>query len=170
MTEPTPVASPLLSVQGVSKSFPGVRALTEVSLELSAGEVLCVVGENGAGKSTLMKILAGIYSQDAGHVELDGRAYRPASVADAQRSGVVLIHQELSLAPSLDVAGNLFLGREPRWCGPLRLIDRRIYSEARAALQRVGMDCSPRTSVARLSIGQQQLVEIARACRCVRAC
>ncbi|MGH7135002.1 MAG: sugar ABC transporter ATP-binding protein, partial [Pirellulales bacterium] len=141
----------------------GVRALEDVSLRLGHGETLCVVGENGAGKSTLMKILGGVYTPDTGVVRLDGQAVQIDSVHKAQRLGITLIHQELNLAESLDVAGNLFLGREPRWAGPLALIRRSIYDDAAAVMRRLGLDCSPRTPVGRLSIGQQQLVEIARA-------
>src|SRR5262245_25382786 len=100
------MSPPLLNARGISKAFPGVRALQDVQLRLERGEVLAVVGENGAGKSTLMKVLAGVERPDAGSVELDGRPYAPADVADAQRQGVVLIHQELNLAENLDVAGN----------------------------------------------------------------
>jgi ribose transport system ATP-binding protein len=157
------MSSPLLVARGVSKAFPGVQALRGVDLSLGRGEVLAVVGENGAGKSTLMKILAGVEKPDAGALELEGRPYAPADVAEAQRLGVVLIHQELNLAENLDVAANIYLGREPRRGGPLGLIDRRVYAEAGAVVRRLGLDVSPRTPVDRLSIGQQQLVEIARA-------
>ncbi|HVX12266.1 MAG TPA: sugar ABC transporter ATP-binding protein [Pirellulales bacterium] len=156
-------APPLVEAVGVSKSFPGVRALENVSLRLGSGETLCVVGENGAGKSTLMKILGGVYTADSGEILLDGTPVEIGTVAAAQRLGITLIHQELNLAESLDVAGNLFLGREPRWAGPLGLISNKIYADAAVVMRRLGLDCSPRTTVSRLSIGQQQLVEIARA-------
>lgn len=155
-------APSLLEAGGICKSFPGVRALDDVAMRLERGEVLCIVGENGAGKSTLMKILGGVYSADAGQIRLDGRPVEIGSVERAQQLGVTLIHQELNLAPTLDVAGNLFLGREPCWAGPLKLIDRRIDRDAKDILARLGLDCSPRTLVSRLSIGQQQLVEIGR--------
>jgi ribose transport system ATP-binding protein len=163
VTNSTLGAPPLLEAIGVSKSFPGVRALQDVNLRLGRGETLCVVGENGAGKSTLMKILGGVYTPDSGEIRLDDLPVEIGSVDAAQRLGITLIHQELNLAESLDVAGNLFLGREPRWGGPLRLIHRSIYSDAVGVMRRLGLDCSPRTPVSRLSIGQQQLVEIARA-------
>ncbi|OYV86474.1 MAG: hypothetical protein B7Z73_11665, partial [Planctomycetia bacterium 21-64-5] len=163
MTSTAHGAPPLVEAAGISKSFPGVRALEHVGLRLDRGETLCVVGENGAGKSTLMKILGGVYTPDAGEILLDGTPVEIGTVEAAQRLGITLIHQELNLAESLDVAGNLFLGREPRWAGPLGLIRRSIYSDAVAVIQRLGLDCSPRTPVSRLSIGQQQLVEIARA-------
>jgi ribose transport system ATP-binding protein len=154
--------SPLLEARQISKSFPGVQALQQVDLRLGAGEVLAVVGENGAGKSTLMKILAGVQPPDTGELFLDGPV-RFRTVDDAQRHGIVLIHQELNLADNLDVAGNVFLGREPTRGGPLQLIDSRIYAETEIITKRLGLDCSPRTRVGDLSVGHQQLVEIARA-------
>src|SRR5262245_44776997 len=153
----------LLEARDVSRAFPGVQALDRVSLALRRGEVLAVVGENGAGKSTLMKILAGVERLDSGTVLLDGRPLRLGSVHEAQRLGIVLIHQELNLAENLDVAGNIFLGREPRRGGLLGLVDKRIYADAEPITRRLGLGCSPRAPVAGLSIGQQQLVEIARA-------
>jgi ribose transport system ATP-binding protein len=153
----------VLEATHISKAFPGVQALADVSLQLEKGEVLAVVGENGAGKSTLMKILAGVYLPDEGEISLDGRRVEIGGVDDAERLGIVLIHQELNLAENLDLAGNLFLGREPTWAGPLKLLDRRVYADASRILSRVGLDASPRTLVSQLSVGQQQLVEIARA-------
>jgi ribose transport system ATP-binding protein len=154
---------PLLAATGISKGFPGVRALQDVGLHIDPGEVLAVVGENGAGKSTLMKILAGVYAPDAGAIEIDGTPVKLRTVKDAEQRGIVLIHQELNLAGHLDVAGNIFLGREPTWGGFLGLLSNRIYAESAAITERLGLACSPRTLVRRLSIGQQQLVEIARA-------
>ncbi len=153
----------LLEAQGISKSFPGVQALREVRLQVSPGEVLAVVGENGAGKSTLMKILGGVETPDSGTIRLDGREVQLHSVKQAERQGIVLIHQELNLAEQLDVAGNIFLGREPSWGGPLRLLHGRIYGDAARIMDRLGLSCSPRAVVSSLSLGQQQLVEIARA-------
>jgi ribose transport system ATP-binding protein len=162
-TEAAGLAPCLLEARDVSRAFPGVQALAEVRLGLRPAEVLAVVGENGAGKSTLMKILAGVDRPDGGTVLLDGHPVRLGGVHEAQALGIVLIHQELNLAENLDIAGNIFLGREPRRGGLLGLIDRRIYPEAETIIRRLGLDCSPRTPVSRLSIGQQQLVEIARA-------
>src|ERR1043166_5979350 len=151
----------LLEVRQVSKRFAGVVALRDVSLTLQPGEVLAVIGENGAGKSTLMKILAGVQNPDQGEVFLDGRPVEFRSVRDALNSGIALIHQELNLSDNLDVAANIFLGREPRRFG---WIDRhRLQVEAEPYLQRVGLQVHPKTLVHRLSIGHQQLVEIARA-------
>ncbi|MFI5379524.1 MAG: sugar ABC transporter ATP-binding protein [Tepidisphaerales bacterium] len=152
---------PLLQVSSLSKSFPGVKALADVSLSLNPGEVLAVIGENGAGKSTLMKILAGVQTPDSGQIVLDGRPVVIDSVQQALSLGVVLIHQELNLCDNLDIAGNIFLGREPRRFG---FIDRRvIYRDAEAVLSRVGLDYSPKTIVSSLTIGRQQMVEIAKA-------
>jgi ribose transport system ATP-binding protein len=154
---------PLLQARGICKAFPGVQALADVHLEVQAGEVLAVVGENGAGKSTLMKILGGVQRPDQGDILLSGQSTRLNSVQDAERRGIVLIHQELNLAEHLDVAGNVFLGREPTWGGILRLIHPRIYEEAAAITRRLGLTCSPRAIVGDLTVGQRQLVEIARA-------
>src|SRR5262245_59093841 len=104
---------PLLEVAKLTKRFPGVLALDEVSLSLYGGEVLAVIGENGAGKSTLMKILAVVERPDSGEIQLDGRPVLFASVRDALHSGIALIHQELNLSDNLDVGANIFLGREP---------------------------------------------------------
>ncbi|MBL4886068.1 MAG: sugar ABC transporter ATP-binding protein [Planctomycetaceae bacterium] len=150
-----------LNVQGVGKRFPGVVALDDVSLEVAAGEVLAVVGENGAGKSTLMKILAGVQRPDSGQVFMEGSPVQFQCVDDALDVGVALIHQELNLSDNLDVAANIFLGREPNTLG---WIDRKmVEQESRKFLQQVGLDVSPRMLVRDLPIGQQQLVEIAKA-------
>src|SRR5689334_22163029 len=106
-------APPLLECRRITRRFPGVTALSDVNLVLRRGEILAVIGENGAGKSTLMKILAGIETCDAGKILLDGRPVAIDSVPTALRHGIALIHQELSLADNLDIASNIFLGREP---------------------------------------------------------
>lgn len=155
--------TPLLEARNISKAFPGVQALADVSAAVVAGEILAVVGENGAGKSTLMKILAGVQAPDAGDILFEGKPVRFDAVRDAERLGIVLIHQELNLATDLDVAGNVFLGREPTWGGPLKLIHPRITTDAARLTARLGLICSPRTRVGDLPVGQQQLVEIARA-------
>ena len=160
---PHPSSPLLLEARGVSKSYPGVQALSDVSLALAVGETLAVVGENGAGKSTLMRILGGYEKPDRGDLWLDGQRLRLANIRAAERAGIVLIHQELNLADDLDVAGNIYLGREPTWGGPLRLLRRSIYGDAEQIMRRLGLTCSPRTLVGSLSPGQRQLVEIARA-------
>ncbi len=158
---------PLLQARGLGKQFPGVRALHEVDLSLAHGEVLAVIGENGAGKSTLMKILAGVQPADSGKILIDQKPVQLRSVRAAMARGVALIHQELNLATNLDLASNIFLGREPRlnnWPG---LIDQaQLHAEAQRHLQRVGLDLPTDTRVGDLPIGRQQLVEIAKALSC----
>jgi len=154
----------LLRAVNISKAFPGVQALADVNLHVERGEVVAVVGENGAGKSTLMKILAGVTTADSGMLEVDGRPVALRSVTEAEHLGIVLIHQELNLAGNLDIAGNIFLGREPTWGGVLGLIDHsRMHDDAAHITGRLGLLASPYAVVDTLSIGQQQLVEIARA-------
>ncbi|HRF01653.1 MAG TPA: sugar ABC transporter ATP-binding protein [Pirellulaceae bacterium] len=151
----------LLEAVGIGKRFPGVVALSDVTLRVRAGEVLALVGENGAGKSTLMKILAGVQSPDTGTLRMNGRDVAFPNVAAALSHGVALIHQELNLADNLDLAANIFLGREPNRLG---IIDRRATArQAKRWLGEVGLDLDPATPLSRLSIGQQQLVEIAKA-------
>ena len=154
--------TPLLEVRNVSKSFPGVKALQNVSLHVNRGEVLAVIGENGAGKSTLMKILAGVQEPDEGEIRIDGRAVRIDSVDTSLKLGVALIHQELNLADNLDIGANIYLGREPRKFGAF--IDRKTIDKwALENLRKVGLDLPPRTLVRNLPIGRQQMVEIAKA-------
>ena len=151
-------------MRGISKRFPGVVALNNVSLEARPGEVVALVGENGAGKSTLMKILGGIHQPDAGEIRINGEAVTIHSVNDSMRLGVGFIHQELNTLPNLDVAANVFLGREPRFGGFLNLIDRRrIEAETEKLLKRLGVDVSPRAQVGGLSIAHRQMIEIAKA-------
>jgi len=154
----------LLKLDGISKSYPGVKALDSVSLRLGRGEVLGLIGENGAGKSTLMRVLGGVVRPDAGRIALGGRDRTHLTVAEAQAEGVAFVHQELSMFDNLDAAANVLIGRENLQAGPLRLVDRRAC-RARVAplLERLGADFGPDAPVARLSIAQRQLVEIARA-------
>ena len=154
----------MLEMAGISKKFPGVIALDSVRFSVGPGEVVALVGENGAGKSTLMKILAGIYKPDSGTVLLRGRAVSISTPKESSQLGIGIIHQELEIVDTLDAAGNIFLGREPTWAGPLRLLDsKRIYSEARKLLARVGLDVPPDVPLRTFSTAQKQLVEIARA-------
>ena len=160
MSEPTPI----LEMEGVSKRFPGVVALDQVSLTVGTGEIVALIGENGAGKSTLMKILGGAISRDAGSIRINGETVEIRSPREASALGIEFIHQELSVLDNLDVAANIFLRREPTKAGVLKLIDRkRVYREADEILRRLGLDVSSRTLLARLSLAQQQLVEIGRA-------
>src|SRR5438067_5039532 len=156
--------APALEMRGIIKSFAGNTVLDGVSLSAWAGEVCALVGENGAGKSTLMKILAGVYPAGAGRVLIDGRAVRFVRPADALAHGVAMIYQELSLAPHLTVAENIFLGREPLKVAALGVIDRRALNERAARLLAdYGFRLDPRARVGRLSAAERQLVEITRA-------
>ena len=151
-------------MSAVSKQFPGVIALDGVDFHVAAGEIVGLVGENGAGKSTLMKILGGIHRADSGTIALEGVPVAMHGPADAARLGIGIIHQEREVIETLDVAGNVFLGREPLWAGPLRLLDRRrMEDDTEQQLARIGAQISPRTLVRRLSPAQQQFVAIARA-------
>ena len=152
----------VLEAHGISKSFPGVKALDGVDLTLRAGRSTALLGENGAGKSTLMKILAGVQSPDSGKLIVEGRPVSFNNPRHAIDQGIAMIYQELSLVPDLTIAENIFLGREPLWLDTV--ID---YSEMNRRaiqwLQLLELDASPKTLVGRLRVGQQQLVEIARA-------
>jgi ribose transport system ATP-binding protein len=151
----------LLEARALTKRYPGVLALDQVSLTLRRGEVLAVIGENGAGKSTLMKILAGVEQPDGGEMLLDARPVHFPNVRAALNHGIALIHQELNLSDNLDIAANIFLGREPRRFGLIQ--HRKLRTASEPLLARVGLSLSPRTLVNTLSIGHQQMVEIAKA-------
>jgi len=154
----------LLEVKGITKRFPGVTALRDVSFTVRRGEILAVIGENGAGKSTLMKILGGVHAPDLGEILLDGERVAIDSVQTATALGIAFVHQELNNSDNLDIASNLFLGREPLSSATLGLIDRkRLYRDAEAILRRIGLDCSAKTLVRDLAISSQQMVEIAKA-------
>ena len=156
-------AHPLLEMRDITKTFPGVRALDGVSFDLRAGEIHALVGENGAGKSTLMKILGGVYpfGTYGGQILLDGREQRFAGVRESEEAKVAIIFQELSLIKELTVGENVFLGREPRRFGVIRWDE--LYSRAQKLLDELQLRVDPRTPVGQLGIGQQQLVEIAKA-------
>jgi ABC-type sugar transport system ATPase subunit len=153
----------LLEMRNITKSFPGVRALDGVSFDLNEGEIHALVGENGAGKSTLIKILAGVYPhpQYGGEIVLDGTERRFASVRDSENVGIAVIYQELSLVKELSVAENIFLGREPRRFGVINWSE--LYSRAQTLLSELHLAIDPLAPVRNLGIGQQQLVEIAKA-------
>ncbi|MGP4115237.1 sugar ABC transporter ATP-binding protein [Streptomyces sp. 4N509B] len=152
----------LLEVEGVDKSFPGIRALDGMHLTLRSGEVLALVGENGAGKSTLMKLLSGIEVADAGTFRLGGTPFAPRNPRHAMELGISIIHQEFNLVPHLTVAQNIFIGREPRR-GRVVLDERRLNADAAALLDRLGLPLDPRAVVGTLTVAHQQMVEIAKA-------
>ena len=153
---------PILDIRRVSKRFPGVRALHDVAFSVARGEIHALVGENGAGKSTLMKILSGVYPDYDGEVVFDGAPLALSSPRDAQHRGIAIIHQELNLIPELTVAENIFLGREPRTAAAL--LDReRMNREAGALLARLNLAVPPDRPVKWLRVGEQQLVEVAKA-------
>ncbi|MGE8129311.1 multiple monosaccharide ABC transporter ATP-binding protein [Methylobacterium sp. NPDC080182] len=154
---------PVLEMRGITKTFPGVKALSDVNLTVEPAEILALVGENGAGKSTLMKVLSGVYPYGSytGDITYEGRPGRFRDITDSERLGIVIIHQELALVPYLSIAENIFLGNEPARFG---VIDRdRVQARARALMAMVGLDESPDTLVTHLGVGKQQLVEIAKA-------
>lgn len=152
----------VLSATGIAKNFGGIAALTDAHLELRAGEVHALMGENGAGKSTLMKIIAGVYSGYEGRLELEGREVSFAHVRQAEAAGIAIIHQELNLVPELTAADNIFLGREKRIAG--LVIDRKAGRiAAKKLLDGLGIDLDPDARVGGLRVGEQQLVEIAKA-------
>jgi ribose transport system ATP-binding protein len=155
-------APELLRAQSIGKGFAGVTALDQVDFDLRAGEVHALVGENGAGKSTLMKILSGVHADYDGEVQILGEQVRFTSVRDAERSGVAIIHQELNLVPELGVAANILLGREPLIFG-LLIDSRAMIAAAKRLLERLGIQLDPEARVAGLRVGEQQLVEIAKA-------
>lgn len=154
---------PVLEMRGISKSFPGVKALNDVNLSVAPAEIHALVGENGAGKSTLMKVLSGVYPHGSyeGEIVYEGRTGHFRDISDSERLGIVIIHQELALVPFLSIAENIFLGNEPARFG---IIDQdRVYTRARELLATVGLNESPDTLVTHLGVGKQQLVEIAKA-------
>ena len=156
------VTPPLLEVRAVSKSFPGVAALEEVSLRLEHGTVHALMGENGAGKSTLMKIVAGVCTPDSGELRLEGRALRLDSPRQALEHGIAMIHQELNLLPTMSVAENIWIRREP--LNALRLVrHRELNRRTRALLERLAADIDPQAELRTLPLAARQMVEIARA-------
>ena len=154
----------ILEMRYITKTFPGVKALQDVTLEVRRGEIHAICGENGAGKSTLMKVLSGVYPHGTyeGEIHLDGEEVRIGSINDSEARGVVIIHQELALVPHLSVAENIFLGNEERGKGGL-ISWPETNSRAGELLARVGLSEQPTTPVGQLGVGKQQLVEIAKA-------
>lgn len=161
---PVPDAPPFLSLTDIRKTYPGVVALNSFSMSVYPGEVIGLVGENGAGKSTLMKVLGGIVAPDSGTIAIDGTARPALSVAESIGAGIAFVHQELNLFDNLDVAANVYIGREPRKSGWLNLVDTdRMRAMVAPLLDRIGANFRPDTPLAALSLAQRQMVEIAKA-------
>ncbi|AXU95299.1 L-arabinose ABC transporter ATP-binding protein AraG [Erwinia persicina] len=153
--------TPYLSFHGISKTFPGVKALQDISFDCYAGQVHALMGENGAGKSTLLKILSGSYQASGGEIRLQGQPVNFQHTTDALNAGVAIIYQELHLVPEMSVAENIFLGQLPQRAG---LVNRsRLRAEASRQLKALGMDIDPDMPLKYLSLGQWQMVEIAKA-------
>ena len=157
------LSTPLVSMRDISKAFAGVRALDHCRFELMPGEVHALMGENGAGKSTLMKVLAAVYTKDAGEVLVDGKPVEPRSPREAQALGIGIIHQELNLMRHLTAAQNIFIGREPRSRLRLLLDEEALNANAQRIFERLNLALDPRTPVGELTVAKQQMVEIAKA-------
>ncbi|HBY09493.1 MAG TPA: D-xylose ABC transporter ATP-binding protein [Chloroflexi bacterium] len=153
----------LVLMEGIEKQFPGVHALNQCQFELRAGEVHALVGENGAGKSTMMKILAGVYHKDAGHIYLENQEVEVQNPRLAQNLGISMIHQELNLMPHLTVAQNIFIGREPRGKVSFIVDDKTTNQQAEKLFEMLSLKLDPDTKVADLTVAKQQMVEIAKA-------
>ena len=157
------MGKPLLQMKGISKSFPGVNALTNVQLDLHYGEVLALVGENGAGKSTLMKILTGIYEKDEGEIIFEGKPITPKNTKEAQELGISIIHQELNLMQDLTVAQNIFIGRELTTGFNFFLKEKELNERASKLFESLNINLNPETKISKLTVAKQQMVEIAKA-------
>ncbi|WP_313893809.1 sugar ABC transporter ATP-binding protein [Psychrobacillus sp.] len=150
-------------MEHITKSFPGVKALSDVQVDLQYGEVLALVGENGAGKSTLMKILTGIYQKDEGTITLQGNEINVTSPKQAQELGISIIHQELNLMRDLTIAENIFIGREPKGALNLLVDDKKLNNQTKELFEKLNLDLDPKTKVQHLTVAKQQMVEIAKA-------
>ena len=153
----------IYSVKNVTKKFPGVVALNDISIDIKKGEILAVVGENGAGKSTLMNILFGVYAPTSGELIFEGESLLPFDTVKAQKRGISMIHQELSLSNALSIAENIFVGRLPK--NKMGLLDKeKLYEDSKVLLKEVGLEgMDPKTLVRDINVSQQQQVEIAKA-------
>ena len=151
----------ILEMKDIDKSFPGVHALDHVSLEVRKGEVHALMGENGAGKSTLMKVLTGIYTKDSGSIIYEGKETEFHNTREAQEAGVVIVHQELNMVGDLTVAQNIFIGREPK--KGIRIDDKKMIEDSKALFQRLKIEIDPTEKMSDLTVGKQQMCEIAKA-------
>ena len=150
----------VLEASGICKSFPGVKALTDVSITLHRGEVVALLGENGAGKSTLIKVLSGIYQPDAGEIRMDGQTVRFDLPLQARDAGIGVIHQELNYVPTISIAENIFMGKLPKKHG---FVDyKTMYAESSRILKKVGLELDPRMQISACAVAQKQLIEIAK--------
>lgn len=157
------MADSVLEMRGITKSFPGVKALEDVSISVAKGEVLALLGENGAGKSTLIKILSGVYRMDSGTILIEGQEHSFATPQDAQRAGIGVIYQELCLEVDMSISDNLFLGREMHKAGGLILDRKGMIAKSQKILTELGLAHNPATPISHLTIAQRQMIEIARA-------
>jgi ribose transport system ATP-binding protein len=161
---PSRSKEPFLRLTAITKSYPGVVALCDFAADVQRSEVIGLVGENGAGKSTLMKILGGVTTPDRGTIEIDGVPHEGLTVSHAMSAGIAFVHQELNLFDNLDVAANVFIGREPRKFGLLNIVDgKKLHAMVQPYLDQLGANFSSSTAVSRLSLAQRQMVEIAKA-------
>ncbi len=151
----------ILTMKGIDKSFPGVHALDHVDFEVKRGEVHALMGENGAGKSTLMKVLTGIYTKDSGTITFEGKEVEFHNTREAQAAGVVIVHQELNMLGHLTVAQNIFIGREFK--KGIKIDDKKMNEEAKKLFERLHIDIDPTETMANLTVGKQQMCEIAKA-------
>jgi ribose transport system ATP-binding protein len=151
----------ILTMNDIDKSFPGVHALDHVHFDVKRGEVHALMGENGAGKSTLMKVLTGIYTKDSGTIEYEGKEVEFHNAREAQEAGVVIVHQELNMVGHLTVAQNIFIGREFK--KGLKIDDKKMNEEARKLFERLNIDIDPSATMSDLTVGKQQMCEIAKA-------
>lgn len=151
----------ILTMKGIDKSFPGVHALDHVDLEVRKGEVHALMGENGAGKSTLMKVLTGIYHKDSGTITYEGKEVEFSNPREAQEAGIVIVHQELNMLGHLTVAQNIFIGRE--FMKGKLIDDKKMNEEAKKLFNQLGIDIDPTETMSRLTVGKQQMCEIAKA-------
>ena len=154
---------PILEMRGITKTFPGVKALSDVTLDVRPAEIHAVVGENGAGKSTLMKVLSGVYPHGtySGEIHFEGVERKFGKISDSEESGIIIIHQELALVPLLSIAENIFLGHETSKYGVINRFE--AISRTKDLLKKVGLNEHPNTLITNLGTGKQQLVEIAKA-------